>query len=238
MLRRAWKPVAATVAIGGPAYLIYSTTARRQTFDLQIPVRDADGRREYRTKTFSLLPLDEVESRLRANATSNSLTRPDGFSWNYANAFLPSNDPIEDAHSHSIVQRDDKSGDYALFSVMDGHGGFQTSRLLADHLTYAVVASLSKTIADSAGKSPLTGFINGVKSTVVGTLPADARPEVVSSAIADAFEGLDAELMKSPMRLLAANWSETSRKANLYPDLSQHPDALKMMLPALSGTSF
>ncbi|KAF8915312.1 phosphatase 2C-like domain-containing protein [Mucidula mucida] len=235
MLRRSWKPVTTAVAVAAPTYYWYSATRQSETFELPVRVRKSDGKVGMTTKTLPLLSIDEVNRRLRERATTETTPRPNGIVWNYANASLPSNDPIEDAHSKQIVQRDasDPSapGDYVFFTVMDGHSGPDTSRLLSQILINAVSLELSKLISNPASsKSTLS------RVTSLFASSADANPVSVANAIQLAFTNLDRELINAPIRIFASNIDEKSRDSKIVPDLSQHPLALKTMQPAVSGS--
>ena len=243
MLSRVWKPITATLVIGGPAYYFYYR--ERDTFVLPIKTRGTDGKLEMSTRRISLLPLKEVDARIQENAVSETHNRPNGISWKRTTAFLASNDPIEDAHSNQIIERDasDSSapGDYLFFTVMDGHSGYQTSRLLSRILIKAVALELSALTAESNPR-PQLGLYGRLQSLLGSTrpqsltCPLDADPHRVSLAIQDAFTKLDTELIQAPIRILANNLDEESRNMKKVPDLSKHPLALTSMLPALSGT--
>ncbi|PBL02700.1 protein serine/threonine phosphatase 2C [Armillaria gallica] len=230
MWRRAWKPVAATVAIGTPAYLYYYRTT--PTFSIPIRVKDMDGKPAMSTKVLPLLSMEEVNKRLSERANFERTLRPDGIAWNYANAALPSNDPIEDTHSKQIIQRDDASGDYLFFAVMDGHRAGDTSHLLSLVLIRAVSLSLAKLISNSSSTSLSESTIGRVKSIVGLGSAQDADPHRVSLAIQDAFTDLDRELITAPLRVLAGNMD----RSKAIPDVSKHPLALETMLPAVSGS--
>lgn len=245
MFPRVWKPITATLVIGGPAYYFYrSQYSERHTFVVSIKTRGVDGKPNMSTRTISLLPLKEVEARIQENAVSETHNRPNGISWKRTTAFLASNDPIEDAHSNQIIERDvsDPSapGDYLFFTVMDGHGGYQTSRLLSRILIKGVALELSALTAESNSR-PRLG-LSGLQSLLWSTppqsitCPLDADPHRVSLAIQDAFTKLDTELIETPIRILANSLDEESRKMKKVPDLSKHPLALTSMLPAVSGT--
>ena len=244
MLRRVWKPITATLVIGGPAYYFYRSHNSNPTFVLPVRTRGADGKTELSDRTISLLPLKEVEARLQENAVSETHNRPNGISWTRTTAFLASNDPIEDANSNQIIERDasDPSapGDYLFFAVMDGHSGYETSQLLSRILIKAVALELSALTAES-NSPPQLGLAGRLQSLLWSTrpqsipCPLDADPHRVSLAIQDAFTKLDTELIQTPIRILANSVDEESRKMKKIPDLSKHPLALTSMTPAVSG---
>ena len=198
------------------------------------------------SRTLPLLSLKEVEARIQQNAVSETHTRPNGISWKRTTAFLASNDPIEDANSSQIIERDasDPSapGDYLFFAVMDGHAGYQTSQLLSRILIKGVALELSALTAEPNAR-PQPGLYGRLQSLLWPssrpqpiTSPLDADPHRVSLAIQDAFVKLDTELLQTPIRILANSLDEASFKTKTIPDLSKHPLALTSMLPALSGT--
>jgi len=91
-----WKPITATLVIGGPTYFFYTSYYREpQTFILPIKTRGADGKPVMSTQALPLLPLRELEARIQENAVSETHTRPNGLCWKHTTAFLASNDPIE-----------------------------------------------------------------------------------------------------------------------------------------------
>ncbi|KAF8640046.1 hypothetical protein AX17_001288 [Amanita inopinata Kibby_2008] len=242
MLRRAWKPVAAAVVVGTPAYLYYRHKREQQTFSLRVKAKGADGKTEMTEKTFPLLPLSVLEERIRENASFSSHARPGGLTWKHTTASLASNDPIEDACSNQIIQRDESDpsspGDYLFFTVMDGHGGYHTSQLLSRVLINAVALELSQLVAKP--DSVKSGYLDRVKSLIwsppSSSSPIIPSPQRVSLAIQDAFTKLDTELLNAPLHLLANNIDQESQKNKVVPDLSQHPLALSYMLPAISGS--
>jgi pyruvate dehydrogenase phosphatase len=254
MLRRAWKPVATTVVLGVPAYYVYHAYSRPSTFDLPVRSRGADGKPEMTFRRFELLPLKTLEDRIHQNASAASHTSPEGIKWNHTTACLASNDPIEDANATQVVHRDDSDpsapGDYLFFAVMDGHSGTHTSQLLSKILIKAVALELSSLSSPSSAVGSSSSVLKSAKNLLWGSKsstssppsppshqgPADADPERVSSAIAEAFTRLDHELTNAPLRILANSLDEESKKNKTVPDLSQHPLALASMLPALSGS--
>ncbi|KAG6903410.1 hypothetical protein C0995_005433 [Termitomyces sp. Mi166 len=246
MFRNAWKPIAAAVAVGGPAYVYYSSrSVRHETFNLPVKVKGADGRPEMTTRAIPLLPMQQLEDRIRENATQNSHSRSGGPIWKFATAALSSNDPIEDANAHQVIQRDESDpsapGDYLFFAVMDGHGGRDTSQLLSRVLIKAVALELSNLVTDPKAQ-PSVGIMQRVYS-LMGSSPSqkaqaalDAHPLRVSRAIESAFTKLDTELINAPIQILANNLDAEAWKNKVIPDLSQHPLALTTMLPAISGS--
>ena len=225
MLRRLWKPIAATtVVVGTPTYLYYRYN-KPQTFDLPVKILGADGARVMTSKTFSLLPLSAIDERLNANAKSHTIARPGGITWKYSIASVAANDPLEDAHAEAIITREPSDpkgpGDWLFFTIMDGHSGPHTSRLLSNTLINAVVLQLSSLIHGSSGP--------------VSSKPGVQNPQTISSAIQSAFTTLDEELTNAPLKVLANNIDKESLEKKIVPDLSEHPLALPMMLPAVSG---
>src|ERR1700722_2401763 len=190
MLRRVWKPIAATtILVATPTYIYYRTKHKQDHFDIPIRTHGPNGKPEMTTRTFPLLSMQAVEARLTANATCTPKQRPGGIIWKHATAFLPSNDPIEDANASAIIQRDkfDPSapGDLLFFTVMDGHSGTHTSQLLSRVLINAVVLELSSLIPNSASSTLQQSLLQSIKSTFWSKPsflpPSDADPERVRS---------------------------------------------------------
>ncbi|PFH51294.1 hypothetical protein AMATHDRAFT_142830 [Amanita thiersii Skay4041] len=242
MLRRAWKPLATTLLIGTPAYIYYKSKREQQSFSINVRERGPDGKVSMSPKTFPLLSLAALEERIKGNATSETHVRPNGLVWNHTTAYLPSNDPIEDANSSQIIQRDPSDplapGDYLFFSVMDGHSGTQTSQLLSRVLINAVALELSQ--LDKKQDPPKCGYWGSLRSLIwspkTPSLIVESGPQRVAAAIQNAFTKLDAELLNAPLHILANNIDDESRKNKTIPDLSHHPLALASMLPAVSGS--
>jgi pyruvate dehydrogenase phosphatase len=205
------------------------------------------------SRRIEILPLKTLEDRIHQSASAASHTSPEGIRWNHTTAFLASNDPIEDANATQIVNRDNfdpsAPGDYLFFTVMDGHSGTHTSQLLSKILIKAVALELSLLSNPSSEVDSSSSVLKSAKnllwspkrstpspSTPSQQGPVDADPERVSHAIAEAFTRLDHELTNAPLRILANNLDEESKKNKTVPDLSQHPLALTSMLPAISGS--
>jgi pyruvate dehydrogenase phosphatase len=248
MIPRAWKPVAAAVIVGTPAYLYYrSRQEQQQTFDFRVRMRGPDGKPEMSTRTAPLLPMSVFDERIRERATFNTYSQPGGPIWKYTTAVLPSNDPIEDAHCSQIIQRDESDpsapGAYLFFTVMDGHGGRETSQLLSRVLIRAVALELNSLVTNPKAELE-SNFVRKMMSSLGSSSSPStdsasvSHPERVSRAIQDAFTKLDAELLNAPLKTLASNMDPKSLKNKVIPDLSQHPLAVTSMLPAISGTLF
>ncbi|KAK1228436.1 hypothetical protein PQX77_008499 [Marasmius sp. AFHP31] len=186
-----------------------------------------------------------INERLSKNATSETAHRPYGVTWHRSTASLPSNDPIEDAHSHQIIQQDshlhqDTPGDYLFFSVFDGHRGPETSQLLSRVLIRAVALELSQLALDVHKPLSNNGIIRSISSLVWPTSKSKPPQETeytqrISVAIEKAFTTLDRELLNAPLAILKETL-QSQPKLDQVPDLSKHPLALKTMLPAISGS--
>lgn len=123
------------------------------SFSIPIKSRSADGRSVLTKDHFiTRLSQSEIEQKLTRNSTSYSIPRAGGGGrWRYETASVSSNDPIEDAHAEMIIRPGEPGsksllsspalpkgqtatpleGDTLFFAIMDGHSGYQTSRLLA-----------------------------------------------------------------------------------------------------------
>ncbi|KAF7981678.1 hypothetical protein HWV62_32228 [Athelia sp. TMB] len=239
MLRRAWKPLAATSVLIGPGYYWYTLKYRQEAFELAVKVRQSDGKTVMTTRSIPLLPVESIEARIHERATSESIPRPGGIVWKHSTASLAANDPIEDASSHQIVTRDTNDpsapGDLLFWTIMDGHGGHHTSQLLSRVLINAVALELSNLIQNPTKPG---GLINNIRSSLFPSAaqPSAGDPETVATTIQNAFTNLDKELLNAPVQLLANNLDESALKSKAIPDLSQHPMALATMLPAVSGS--
>lgn len=248
MLGRLWKPVVGTaVLVGAPGYLYFKYTSKpkpRETFDLPVRVRGADGKPSMSMRAIPLLTKEEVEARLHEHAkTVSSLRR--GIIWKQATAHLAANDPIEDANASKIIERDPSdlspAGDLMFFAVMDGHGGYQTSRLLSRVLIPAVALELDLLINEPSAIIPKSGTLTNLMTllspTKAAPVPFDADPKFMALAIQRAFTNLDSEIVDSPLRFLAQTMLQEGKKEKeqLVPDLSKHPLADAMLKPAMSG---
>ncbi|OCH95996.1 protein serine/threonine phosphatase 2C [Obba rivulosa] len=243
-LRQIVRPIAFAV----PAVAAYAYYRHRQskpeTFDLAVPKRGPDGKRTFTQMSVPMLSMDEVDARIRQNAIFKTTLRPDGILWKQATAFLPANDPIEDANADTIVEQDlvpnSPPGDFLFYTVMDGHAGPHTSQLLSKTLIPAVGLELANLTKESAQSSSQDGIMQRLRSLIWPTssssVSLDADPQAVSGAIKRTFTRLDWELINAPLRILAAHLDKAALEKNIIPDLSQHPMALATMLPAMSGS--
>ncbi|KAI0692667.1 phosphatase 2C-like domain-containing protein [Cytidiella melzeri] len=249
MLQRLWKPVVGTaVFVGAPGYLYFKYTAKpkstRDSFDLPIRVKGPDGKATMSTRNLTLLTKDEVDAKLREHAVATSTVRG-GVVWKQATAFVPANDPIEDANTSKIIQRDPSEvsppGDLMFFAVMDGHGGYHTSRLLSKVLIPSVAMELAQLIQDPISTVPKASTLSDLRSILwptkaAPTIPLDSDSRFVTLAMQRAFTTLDSEIVDAPLRLLAEEMGKTGAQKQLIPDLSQHPMALAALQPAMSGS--
>lgn len=239
MLRKPWIRVVAALGVGAPAYLYYRSRQDQKLQTFTLFVREK-GKEERVPRTFPFLSWQDVEQRIREHGSFETHTRPNGLTWNHTTASLASNDPIEDANSNQIIQRDDSDpsapGDYLFFTVMDGHAGYQTSQLLSRVLINAVALELSQLIKkpDAPGRLEWIKSFIWSQSSQPSVIPS---PQRIALAVRDAFTKFDTELLNAPLHVLANNIDEESRKNKKIPDLSKHPLALTTMLPAISGES-
>ncbi|KAL5507901.1 hypothetical protein ACEPAH_5519 [Sanghuangporus vaninii] len=252
MLRHPWRTLAGSAVLVGSSAYIYRRVTRpktaHETFDIRAPTVGPDGKRTYTTQTIRIQSMPEIETRLKENAVLRASSRPGHIIWKHATAHLASNDPIEDAHAEAIVQRDQQDGDYLFFTVMDGHSGTHTSRLLSKTLIPAIALQLRElttspgSFDSKAGRASFLDSIRSLfssapKSPGASTTPYDADPKFVSLAIQTAFAMIDSEIVNAPLRLLHDHLKEIGAKGNeSLPDLSKHPMALPSMAPALSGS--
>ncbi|KAI0321383.1 phosphatase 2C-like domain-containing protein [Amylostereum chailletii] len=248
MFRRALKPLATTTLLVGPPsayiYYRYTTPSKPQTFDVSVRELGPDGKPMKLTRSFNLLPMSTVNTRITEHATLKASPDLEGKIWKYTTARLSSNDPIEDANAEAIISKiSNASGsttDQLMFSaVMDGHAGVHTSQLLSRVLLPAVSLELAKLVQETSHtKSSALEYLSSVFSLRGATpergLHVHPSPEAVSLAIQRAFDNLDFEIVNGPLRILAANANHGSK--GIIPDLSRHPMALASMLPALSGS--
>lgn len=241
MLRRAWKPIAASVVVAGPAYYFYTT--HDQTFELPVRVKDSDGKKQIKMKTLPLLPMTSINSSLRESGTAETKSRPYGVTWHHTTSALASNDPIEDAHSHQIIQSDDGKSDLLFFSVFDGHGGRNTSQLLSRTLINAVALKLSQLAASTTASSSTKSYTDGLWE-IWSKSPSNSTPTSwdvpsISSAIENAFVEFDQVLLDAPISILKQTLQEGNLTAKSpVPDLSSNASGIQTMQAAISGTCY
>ncbi|KAG0665363.1 hypothetical protein C6P46_006810 [Rhodotorula mucilaginosa] len=208
------------------------------------------------TKTLTLLSQAETNARLKENEASFAVSRRNNPLLRYDTNNLASNSPIEDDSCCVILERDSASkvkGDLVFFGVFDGHGGWQTSRLLSSSLVSYVARELDLvfrgtdpylSLADLQGAKKRTGGTSAFWSLFGGSPPAprpqlDKQDPIVQSAIRNAFVKMDQEIVSAPVRLL-----DKLQKEGKLPNMSskdsalgvEQSEALATLLPALSGS--
>ncbi|THH13631.1 hypothetical protein EW146_g6608 [Bondarzewia mesenterica] len=246
MLRRNWKPIAATALGVGTSVYMYRKYRRptTQTFDIAVKEMGADGKPTTVNRTFPLQSMDDVNRRIREHAVLKTKSTPEGLVWKYATGYLASNDPIEDANAQAIIDKDpttsSSSGQLLFFTVMDGHAGRHTSRLLSSVLIPAVALELSTLVNDTDTPLSKTSILDSVKSLLFSKsdphMALDSDPKLVSQAIQRAFLNLDIEIVNAPLHILASEVDQGAIDKRLIPDLSKHPMGEATMLPAMSGS--
>ncbi|KAF8580600.1 protein serine/threonine phosphatase 2C [Ramaria rubella] len=265
-LRKPSRALAAVsfLGIATSSYLYYrhreDINISNQTFELFIRGRDSSGNRVNTKRVMPLLPPGEVERRLRAFAKTGGALR-DGVQWNWHTAQVPANDPVEDAFSSVIVERDpplekentqqSSNGDLLFFTILDGHSGPYTSRLLSKTLIPTVALELSSLMHQPVPNSPPTAsstlsYLRSFAHPILGSTPStpktfDQSPTYVSLAIQTAFARLDSELINAPIRLLesmATSNKEAIKSVDEKTDEKPSEDALALatIRPALSGS--
>ncbi|KZW04361.1 protein serine/threonine phosphatase 2C [Exidia glandulosa HHB12029] len=246
------RPLAALGILGPTAYLsykYYNTPVPASTFQISIRQRTADGKVERVPMSLPLLPHHEVERRLKQHEILARL--PHG--WRYTTSQVNSNDPIEDAHASAVVSPGElgsSAGEMLMFAVMDGHGGFWTSKLLSKTLLPGVALELQTLNEVSPENSKGSGIVPGLLAYVKSafsphgssssTPPPVHKPKVFASdptyvqiAMKTAFANLDSEIVNAPYRMLAPILSQLG---NSPLDLEKYPMLLPSLLPALSGS--
>ena len=243
MLSRAWKPALGAAAIMAPAAYLYFQYTKDRTFSINVKEKGPDGKTYVVTRAFPLLSKAAVDQRINEHAVSPGQSHSQGLVWKHTTAHLASNDPIEDAHAHATISTEATSSDPArsllFYSVMDGHSGFHTSRLLSRVLIPAVVLELSSLAREGDASPKASTMLEALKSMFFSRslshagVSQDGHVERVSQAIRRAFDNVDFEIVNGPLRVLAANVSKLD--IDDVPDLSQHLMAEASMSPALSG---
>jgi pyruvate dehydrogenase phosphatase len=237
------------VGIASTSYLYYrrkeDIAMANQTFEISVRTRDSSGNRVASKRVLPLLLPNEVEKQLKAFAKTDSVLR-DGIQWNWHTAQVAANSPVEDAFANIIVERDpppassigekdpsstSSNGDLLFFTVLDGHGGPYTSRLLSKTLIPTVALELSFLMHQPVPDSPptasstlayLRSFVPQSRASTISRT-FDQSPEYVSLAIQNAFARLDSELIDAPLRIMDGKPSDD-------------PLALASIYPALSGS--
>lgn len=249
MLKRAWKPLAASAAgigAGTYAYNRYFATrpTRVETFDLR--VRDPSTG-EMITRKLPLIAKENVDKRIRENATATTWPSAEGLLWKHTTANLASNDPIEDANARAIVRTeasaDSPAGDLLFMAVMDGHGGPRTSAFLVDTLIPAVICTFPRKLNQPQSKADVEPWYSVATSIMQGNLSPDGRlpvlptlrADIVPDIISTAFLDVDAIITQAPFDFLKTKSEAEWSKEYTLPDLSQDLKAGYATSVALSG---
>lgn len=262
------RPLAFAAALGVTGYGAYRYTVpaapkAREFFNLPVKARGPDGKIITEMKPITYLAKDEAERKLTENAFSTTVPRAGsaGGVWRYETAFLASNNPIEDAHAQMVIRpsegdfwgrKGDAARDVLFFAIMDGHGGFNTSRLLAKTLIPSVALELqylmprNSSTSSSSHKSTLSwlkSYIPFASSSAPSSPPSSdypfsSDPKYVKTAIQTAFANLDSQIVNSPIKAVdeLTKGRRDLTAADLDPKSTEFQLAVATLLPALSGS--
>ncbi|POY76164.1 hypothetical protein BMF94_0887 [Rhodotorula taiwanensis] len=255
----------ALIAVAGlsiTGFLLYKSQGSSEPMDngseggqrssFTVPVVEQTGGTS--TKTLTLLSQAEANVRLKENEASFAVTRRNNPLLRYDTNNLASNSPIEDDSCCVILERDATSkvkGDLVFFGVFDGHGGWQTSRLLSSSLVSYVARELDLVFRGADPYLSLAADPNAPKRqssslwSLFGSSPAAPKPQldrqdpIIQTAIRNAFVSMDQEIVSAPIRLL-----DKLQKEGKLPNMRgrdgdfgvQQSEALATLLPALSGS--
>ncbi len=259
------RPLAWTAGTGAVAYTAWSQYAPSSRghpfFDLPVKERAANGERHTTMKRIMYLAREEAERRLTANAFSSTIPRAGsaGGTWRFDTAYLASNDPIEDAHAEAVIRpldsdfwgrKGNEARDVLFFAIMDGHSGFNTSRLLSKTLIPSVTLELQglapfnpETTTSAAKRSwSLLGYLKSylplmsTQPSSPSTLayPFDADVKYVQTAIQTAFANLDSQIINAPIQ--AVKLLEQTEGGTTDKTTDAYGLAIASLLPALSGS--
>lgn len=135
-------------------------TSSTDTFNFKL--RGPSGVQEY---SFPRKTEAETEAKLRANETSRTIGRKGNPVVKWDRNWVGSNEPPEDRSAIDIIPRSSKgasdaegSRDIVMFSVLDGHAGDATSKLLAKALHPTLALALASLQAGHVPSAPGSGF--------------------------------------------------------------------------------
>lgn len=177
----------------------------------------------------------------------------------YDNNWVECNDPIEDRHAEDFIDRALLfSGDQGktettgipgikLFSILDGHSGWECAQLLSQTLHPMILLSLRSLYAGheppsnfSVSTNPVDYIRNYIQSLqpkiqhkVADTfpflaVPAKINPQTITNSLISAFLTLDEQIVKSPLRLIP-HVPNKPGQPNVRPIIAP------MLAPAVSG---
>ncbi|KAG9006607.1 hypothetical protein FRB94_000533 [Tulasnella sp. JGI-2019a] len=243
-------------------------TSSGGSFTIPVKTRSTDGRSVItKDNPITRLSQAEIERKLTSHAVSYSIPRAGERRgrWRYETASVASNAPIEDAHAEMIVRPGEAgaqallgspnsgdtkrntaagqplAGDMLFFAIMDGHSGYNTSRLLAKTLIPSVALELSTLSSSPVATQDAQGWLSYLKSYMpfntkyssssLTSYPFASDPKYVSTAIQTAFANLDSNIVNAPIQHVnALQGPPFDRESEAY-----HL-AVANLLPALSGS--
>ena len=203
----------------------------------------------------------EAEEKLTRHATTQSFTPAKATSViRVDNNFVECNDPIEDRHAESYLDRsklyaggiqeggkDAKKAGIKMFSIIDGHSGWECAQLVSQTLHPMILLSLRSLYAghhpptsfDSPStstehlKAYISGLFPGIKDKLTDAFPflstpAKVEPGTIQNSIISAFLALDHQIVSSAPKLIP-HLPTKPGQPNVRPIVSS------MVGPAVSG---
>ncbi|ORY23538.1 phosphatase 2C-like domain-containing protein [Naematelia encephala] len=183
------------------AYALYrygSTSTSTSTSSLPKTFTITVGKSQY---TFPRLSNEAVDTMLHEHETSARIGRTGNPVIKWDRNWVGSNEPCEDRSAVDVIPRD--AGDLVFFSVLDGHGGDATSKLLVKtlHPTLALsLASLKAGFVPSVDNTSWSAFIK--KLNPLSYLEEAWTPSNVILSLQKAFLTLDENICQTPLKLL------------------------------------
>ncbi|WRT63309.1 uncharacterized protein IL334_000214 [Kwoniella shivajii] len=159
----------------------------------------------------------------------------------FASNLIPRKSTSSNANDGSDIQSDEGKKDLLLFSIIDGHAGDATSRLLKETLNPVIAISLAGLQAgflppaESTGWKYWTEKLNPTSWFYSGKAESAWKPENVTKTLQYAFTQLDDHICQSPIRLL--NEMRSASSANLVSSDKPTPRETLVALsqPATAG---
>lgn len=154
-----------------------------------------------------LLNDDEITRRLRNLEESYYVNRGKGV-VRYDISQLPSNDPIEDDRSESVITvptSDTENADFYFWGIYDGHSGYHTSLKLRDELINHVVNELGSIYKPDPNNENIR------------LIPSQ---EAVDLAIKNGFLRLDYEIVQQSLQSLLEDPNNKEKAINALPAAS------------------